>query len=179
MDGLQRARNQCRKLEQALAQCHDKRFFRRLLALRQVDQGASISQVAVNLGVSRQSIHNWLRVYRTTGRLDSLEDRPHPGRPSLWDQWPGGGIAELLSQSPQDLGYFAGDWTVPLLAEHVRHTHGQEPSWSTLRRRLHALGYTWKRSRYVLEPDPELEKKTSYFAAIGPFAAAQRNLGGR
>lgn len=117
MDGIQLTGKQGRELERALAQCDDTRLFHRLLTLRQLDQGFSISQAAQNLGVSRQSIHNWLRVYRDTGRLDGLEDRPHPGRPSLWEQCSGNGIESLLPQSPQVLGYFAGDWTVRLLAE--------------------------------------------------------------
>jgi transposase len=178
MDGIQLTGRQRHQLEQALARCHDKRFYRRLLALRQIDQGCSISQTARTLGISRQSIHHWLLAYGNNGCFDGLEDRSRSGRPSFWDQLPGEGVVELLSQSPEDLGYFAMNWTVPLLAEHLRHTVGREPSRSTLRRRLHTLGYTWKRPRYVLDPDPQLEKKTPYSVEIGPFAAAERDLGG-
>jgi hypothetical protein len=41
---------------------------------------------------------------------------------------------------------------------------GQRPSRSTLRRRLHALGWRWKRPRYVfLTPDPERAKKNARY----------------
>jgi len=43
---------------------------------------------------------------------------------------------------------------------------------STIRQHLHRLGYTWKRSRYVLEPDREREKKTAYLPQNPAFAAA-------
>jgi transposase len=161
MDQFRLTRRQRRELEQTLTHCHDARFYARLLALRQIDEGGSILRVAGVLGVSRQSVYNWLRACRDSSRLDVLKDRPRPGRPSLWEQRLGGHLEELLRQSPREHGYFAGDWTVPLLAEHLRHTWGQEPSSHTLRRQLHALGYTWKRSRYALEPDPQQEKKTA------------------
>lgn len=161
MDQFRLTRKQRRELQHSLAHCNDRRLYARLLALRQIDEGCSILHVARVLGVSRQSVYNWLRACRETGRLDVLKDRPRPGRPSLWEPRLGGRLEELLRQSPQEHGYFAGDWTVPLLAEHLRHLWGQEPSSHTLRRQLHALGYTWKRSRYALEPDPQQEKKTA------------------
>jgi len=167
MDQFRLTRKPHRELQRTLVDCHDKRLYARLLALRQIDEGCSVVHVARVLGISRQSVYNWLRACREIGRLDELKDRPRPGRPSLWAQRLGGHLEELLRQSPQQQGYFAGDWTVPLLAEHLRHLWGQQPSSHTLRRRLHALGYTWKRSRYALEPDPQQEKKTADSASIG------------
>ena len=63
-------------------------------------------------------------------------------------------------RSPQDSGYPDTSWTTPLLQREletrVRNPgvgrHG--PAWP-----LPRLGYTWKRPRYVLDPDPEREKK--------------------
>jgi transposase len=37
---------------------------------------------------------------------------------------------------------------------------GMHVSDATLRRALHRLDHAWKRPRYVLQPDPEREKKT-------------------
>ncbi len=167
MEQFRLTRRQRRQLQQTLVRCHDRRFYARLLALRQIDEGCSVGHVARILGVSRQSVYNWLRVCRQTGRLDELKDQPRPGRPSPWQPRLGGHLEQLLRQSPQEHGYFAGDWTVPLLAEHLRHLWGRQPSSHTLRRQLHALGYTWKRSRYALEPDPQQEKKTAHSAKTG------------
>jgi transposase len=161
MNQFRLTRKQRRELEQTLARCHDTRLYARLLALRQIDEGCSIAHVAGVLGVSRQSIYNWLRACRDHARWEELKDRPRPGRPALWEQRLGGHLEQLLRQSPRDHGYFAETWTVPLLAEHLRHLWGQQPSSHTLRRQLHMLGYTWKRSRYALEPDPQREKKTA------------------
>jgi hypothetical protein len=43
----------------------------------------------------------------------------------------------------------------------------------TLRQALHELGYVWIRSRYELEPDPELEKKSPNTPANPGLAAPQ------
>ena len=170
MDRFQLTSEQRRELDKTLSGCHDTRLYRRLVALRLIDQGDSVSRVARTLGVSRQSIHNWLQLFQAAGTLEVLRDRPREGRPAHWNEQFRDQFDQWLSQSPEAYGYFAGTWTVPLLAEHVRHTHGWEPSASTLRRQLHALGYTWKRSRYVLAPDPQREKKTPDSAYSGGFA---------
>ena len=170
MDSFRLIRRQRRELDEALAQCHDARWYRRLLALRLLDQGQPASQVAATLGVSRQSVYNWMRSFQNSERLDALQDRSRQGRPPLSDERLRDQLDTWLAQSPEEHGYFAGTWTIPLLAEHLRHTSGRELSASTLRRQLHALGYSWKRSRYVLDPDPQREKKTPNPADIGRFA---------
>jgi hypothetical protein len=70
------------------------------------------------------------------------------------------------------MGYDAVNWTVPLLQEHLRTCAGRWLSDDTIRRELDRLGYTWKRFRYVLPPDPEREKKTRHPAAAAGDAAA-------
>ena len=66
---------------------------------------------------------------------------------------------ELLGPAPQDLGYAAVEWTVPLLQQRLRQRLGLRFSDHTIRQELQRRRYVWKRSRYALDPDPELEKK--------------------
>jgi len=88
-------------------------------------------------------------------------------------------VASALAQAPRELGYPANAWNVPLLQAFLSVYHPeQEVSTATLRRRLKAAGYVWKRFRYVLAPDPEEEKKTPDFAANTGFARAHRAAGG-
>jgi hypothetical protein len=63
-----------------------------------------------------------------------------------------------MAQSPQDLGYPAVDWSVPLLRAYLRDGGGEPPSDDTIRRALRRLGDVWKWPWYVLDPDPELEE---------------------
>ena len=64
-----------------------------------------------------------------------------------------------MDQPPDHFGYPATGWTVPLLQSHLAHWALTDLSDATLRRQFHALGYVWKRPRYVLDPDPRRAAK--------------------
>lgn len=70
-------------------------------------------------------------------------------------------LRSALEQSPQRGGYPASGWTIPLLQDYLKRMLGQKVYEDTLRRQLHAWRYVWKRFRYVLVADPDLEKKTA------------------
>ena len=58
-------------------------------------------------------------------------------------------LAVALARDPRGCGYQATSWTVPLLRQYLQQRHGIAISARTLRRRLHAADYRWKRPRYV------------------------------
>ena len=67
-------------------------------------------------------------------------------------------LAEM-ARDPLALGYAATNWTVPLLAAHLRR-QGYPVTARTLRRRLHAAGLREKRPRFVFaEPAPHVAQK--------------------
>jgi hypothetical protein len=85
----------------------------------------------------------------------------------------------LLARSPQDLGYFATEWTVPLLQDHLARRTGRRPADDTIRRELERQGFVWKRCRYALDPDPQLRGKKAADPLANPApAATQRAAGG-
>lgn len=169
---------QRQEVQHALVRCESVRRYRRLLALLEVDRGRPVVEVAGDLQVSRRSVHEWLRAYRVQGSVEGLAEGTRPGRPSRWDADLRAGLERLLGQSPESAGYAATTWTVPLLQEELRHRHGQQLAEDTVRRALHRLGYTWKRARYVLEPDPERgEKGASDTGLPGAPGAPQRGAG--
>src|SRR5947209_16200408 len=98
-------------------------------------------------------------------RPTALADDDRQGRPRILTEDTEDLLRLLLTCSPQDLGYPATSWTVPLLQQELESDLGRRPSDDTVRRGLHQLGYVWKRPRYVLAPDPEREKKTAHPAA--------------
>jgi transposase len=69
------------------------------------------------------------------------------------------------------MGYFAAQWTVPLLREYLARRTGRPLSDDTIRRELQRLRYTWKRSRYALDPDPEFGGKKEADPAGNPAIA--------
>lgn len=179
MEGLKLTWRQRHCLMEQLHQTCDAHVYRRTLAILEVARGRSISQVAKALAVTRQSVYNWVAEYVQRRDPDVLRDEPRSGRPSHWSDDHQALLRILMERSPDHFGYFAVNWTVPLLQEQWEHSTGERLCDETIRRGLLGLGYVWKRGRYQLEPDPELEKKTPYPGSNPPFAASQRAVGGR
>jgi transposase len=168
---------QRRRLYQQLKATSDARMYRRTLAVLELDRGRSAAEIAAMLGVTRQSVHNWAAAFASEPDPAVLRDDPRSGRPPLLDEQAEGLLPSLMGQSPQDLGYPQTDWTVPLLQQELERGLGLRPADETVRRWLRRLGYVWKRPRYVLDPDPEREKKTADSPADPGFAAAERRPG--
>jgi transposase len=160
MDRLKLNGWQRRRLRRQLRATQDARLYRRTLAILEVDRGRSARDVALSLGVEPRTVYYWIEAYLQGHDPASLADGRRPGRPSVWTGGLERRLLAAMARSPQDLGYPSVEWTVPLLQGHLASHGGEPPSDETIRRQLRRLGYVWKRSRYVLDPDPELEKKT-------------------
>ena len=102
----------------------------------------------------------------------SLTTHHSTGRPSEWDEDARAILSGTLHQPPDHFGYQATGWTVPLLQTHLALWGLTDLSDATLRRQLHALGYVWKRPRYVLVPDPrraaKMRRIRQYIKGLGP-----------
>jgi transposase len=170
---------QRQQLELGLATPPSTGFSRRALAILALDDGQPVDEVAELLGVSRQSIYNWVQAYQQAPGPNALYRRPGGGRPTLWTEPLRVLLQECLGDCPQEWDYPHTNWTVPLLREHLYAQTGGWLSEDTIRRQLQHTGYVWKRYRYVLPPDPEREKKTRQPAAVGPVAAAECGPGRR
>ncbi len=168
---------QRRKLQRLLKEVKDASYYRRLLAILEMDRGLSVAEVAQVLGVTRQSVYNWAKSFGASSDPEDLEDHYGVGRPSAWTEELVTLLRTSLGQRPEELGYLGTTWTVPLLREHLYRCGGTRLSEDTIRRQLDELGYVWKRFRYVLPPDPEREKKTRNSAAFAGLAARQRQAG--
>jgi transposase len=165
------------RLHQQLKSTSDARTYRRTLAVLELDRGRSAADIAAMLGVTRQSIHNWAAAFAHEPDPLTLRDEDRSGRPALWTEKTDGLLPSLMDQSPQDLGYPHTIWTVPLRQQQLEKDLGLRPSDETVRRGLRRLGYVWKRPRYVLDPDPEREKKTADSSATPGFATSKRRAG--
>ena len=165
------------RLERQLKQAKDARVFRRTLAVLEYGDGIPVSQIAHQLKVDRRSVSRWIEAYRASYDPTALGDEERPGRPPRWTDGCSAWLQAVLDASPEEVGFLAANWTVPLLQEHLEHCLGEWYSDDTIRRALRRLGYVWKRTRYVLAPDPEREKKTPDPQKSAEFEAAQRPPG--
>jgi transposase len=163
---------QRRHLGRQLRSTRDARVYRRTLAVLDVARGEPVAAVAHRLRVTPRAVYHWVATYSRDHAPDSLADRDRSGRPRLLTPADRDLLGELLGRSPQGMGYFAAQWTVPLLREHLARRTGRPLSDDTLRRELQRLRYTWKRSRYTLDPDPEFGGKKEAHPAADPGPAA-------
>lgn len=148
-----------RRLEAQVRSAREAGLYQRTLAVLEVASGQPVARVARLLRVSRRSVHNWLDAYRAGHDPQALQDHRGGGGARALTEASQDLLLAALEDSPQDWGYPAADWTVPLLCEHLARRGGGRVSDDTLRRQLHAWGYVWKRTRYELPADPEREKK--------------------
>jgi transposase len=168
---------QRRRLRRQLKETRDARLYRRTLAVLEFDHGRSAADIAHMLGVTRQSVYNWVEVYTRAHDPASLEDEGGQGRHPLLDEERESLLEAILAVSPRQFGHPHASWTVPLLQEVLEGTTGLRVSEDTVRRALHRLDFVCKRPRYDLIPDPEREKKTADPPPDPGPAAAQRGPG--
>jgi len=138
-----------RRLTAALRRARDARHYRRLHAVWLVAQGYSASSVATLLKASRRWITKVLACYRRRRCPADLADAKRSGRPRVVPGLSAEQLRAILRTDPRTLGYAATGWTAPLLAAHLRRSGMGPLSVWTLRRRLHAADFAWKRPRYV------------------------------
>jgi transposase len=152
--------SQRRRLLAALKSAEDADVAKRIVALLELDQGAVPAEVAARLGVTRQTLYNWIRRFSAGGGLRALRDRARSGRPPKLSVALRGVLEWLLKQPPDAFGYAAVGWTTSLLRDVLATRMDVHVSDDTVRRALHQMDHAWKRPRYVLRPDPDREKKT-------------------
>src|SRR5262245_34074386 len=132
-------RQQRYRLRQQWMHTHDAALCRRSLAILEIDQGKSVADVAHGLGVTRQSVYNWLDSYAESHTPSALADAARSGRPSTWTPDFRDLLQTLLGESPTQWGYPAVNWTVPLLRQQLATWDGRWLSEDTIRRELHEL----------------------------------------
>lgn len=142
----------------------DARSYRRAVAVLALDRGEPLARVAAGLEVSRQSVYNWWRA--ATHDWPHASTRTPRGRPRVWTAALAAALSAALPLSPLALGYSATEWTVPLLVTHLARWTRAPLSDDTVRRELRRRGLVWKRPRYVLAPDPDLDIRSAR-SAVG------------
>lgn len=129
------------------------REVRRAQVLLWLHQGDRAATVANQLGLSRMAVYKIVDRYQERTHLpvrERVQDWPRPGRPGALREQTKAVLVELLAKSPQEYGYRAQVWSVPLFQRHAEHCLQIEVSTQTVRRALHELRYRYKRPRYVL-----------------------------
>jgi len=108
-----------------------------------MQQKEKVSTIAHMLGVSRQSIYHWRKIYQSGGNLKTV---PHPGRPPTLSDDQIDTLGELLMQGATAHGWQNDLWTAKRVAEVIRKHFFVEFSTGNVRRILKdRLGWTVQR----------------------------------
>lgn len=113
---------------------------RRAQAVRLAAQGWTAPRIARHLGLDRTTARRDLRRWLQEG-VHGLADGKAPGAKPRWTEGMTAYLQELLSQGQA--------WSAPLLLEALERRFRVRFHPETVRRKLLALGYRWKRTRYV------------------------------
>jgi len=140
-------------LEKQIRETKDVKVLKRSQALLWLVEGISVQEISQKLGISRQTIYDWVSLYqhrRNQSFKDRLSDRPKPGRSPKKARLILRELDALLHASPKHYGYPHAEWTASLLGSVLQREHGIAISAKTIRRCLHQSHYVWKRPRYAL-----------------------------
>jgi transposase len=130
--------------------------------------GYSVPQIAQRLERHEHTIRKWLCAYRTHGVM-GLQNMPSPGRPPAHRGDLMEHLEPLLAHTPSDYGYAEANWSVDLI-RHELHQNGLSVSDATVRRRLKAGGWVYKRlSKTPPHKAPSAaQKKSGWHKSLAP-----------
>lgn len=78
---------QRQRLRAALKSVRDASVVKRIIALLELDRGVSPADIAARLGVTRQTLHNWMHRFDAGGGLHALYGRAGRGYVTTWSGW--------------------------------------------------------------------------------------------
>jgi len=155
-------------LSEELKRSHTVRAFQRVQAVLLIARGRHPEEVASITALAPRSVYRWVDWYLAARGGTLFEDLPRSGRPLTAPELTDERLEAELHRDPQSLGYHAVGWTVALLRHHLKQAFTIEIGEEALRRRLHHIGWRWKRPRYTFsEPDPhQAQKKGASYARL-------------
>ena len=124
----------------------------RAQVLRLSHRGSNMTEIAAYTGRSPQSVGRDLDRWEERG-FEGLADATAPGNPPRVTEEARGFLGEKLAEERT--------WNAAQLAEAIGERFGIAVTPEAVRQHLLAMGYRWKRTRYVpsREPDPEQERE--------------------
>jgi transposase len=109
-----------------------------------LDEGLSVTEVALAYGTDRTTVHRWLARFDAEGE-DGLLRRPVPGRPRKIATLDAKELTSMIMSPASKFGFETDFWTTPRLIQVVQSRFGITVSKQTIMRRLHEAGMTYQK----------------------------------
>jgi putative transposase len=158
MDGsIHLSKKDCKIALHAYRHSSCARTVRRALVLVLLGRSWSYRRIAEATLVSHETIAEVKRGYCHAGVEAALGRKPEQFVTPFWLivvlRW-------LLSNTPQDFGFFRQRWSCEMLSILLREEHGLRVSTETVRRGLRRMDFVWRRPRPVIGlTDPDYDAK--------------------
>ncbi|WP_445083206.1 IS630 family transposase [Candidatus Nitrotoga sp. HW29] len=114
---------------------------KRVKAGRLLLAGKGCAEVAVTVGVARQTLYTWKRLL-DEGGIDALRSVPERGRPAQLDVGQLATIREAILQSPTEHGFGTELWTLKRVGTVIERLHGVRFGQTQIWRILGAMGFS-------------------------------------
>jgi len=123
-------------------------------------EGATVEEIAVRLGLARNTIYLWLHRFQERG-LAGLEDQPREGRPPTYTREQVGEIVATALTAPQALDLPFQSWTLDRLAAYLSEHKGIAMQRSRLGEVLLTEGLRWRKQEtwFGERVDPDFAAK--------------------
>lgn len=128
---------------------------KRLRAGRMLQRGKSCAEVALAVGVARQTVYTWKALF-DAGGIDALRAVPERGRPAQLDRTHLEQVGKALLQSPTAHGFGTELWTIKRVGVLIERMHGVRFSQAHVWRILGSLGFSpQKPDKRAIERDED------------------------
>ena len=144
---------------------------KRVRAGRLLQKGKTPAEIALDVGVARQTVYTWKALFNEGG-IDALRAVPSRGRPARLDEAQREDLRRAILQKPTEHGFGTELWTLKRVGVVIKRLHGVKFGQTQIWRILGSLGFSpqkpnkraiernenvvrsWKRSTW-----PALKKK--------------------
>lgn len=143
--------NEIERLNTAMKETSDKRFYERYLAVRLRLEGHSFAEIGNLLGRIRQTVSIYWHSYQEHGLAGLKRDLPPGQPPKLTEEQRYRLAAMLEQQSPADVGFEArSTWTLPLVAEWIKREFDVTMSVRGISAMLKRMNFSFTKATYTL-----------------------------
>ncbi len=114
---------------------------KRLRAGRMLQKGEGCAEIALAVGVARQTVYTW-KALLDEGGIDALRAVPGRGRPAQLDDGQLASVRAAILQSPTEYGFASELWTLKRVGAIIERLHGVRFSQGHVWRILGSLGFS-------------------------------------